>query len=87
MRPETGSSFTFFVAINSDAPRDRASAFLESVEEKTVTAQPFLAANWIARWPRPPTPMMPTRSEDVAPKDERAFQTVAMYEVSFNVHD
>ncbi len=45
MGAETGRVVAPFVAMNSVAPRERASSFLESVEEKTVTAQPFFAAN------------------------------------------
>lgn len=59
---DTLSSETPFVAMNSVAPRERASDFLESVLLNTVTCVPILAANWMARWPKPPTPMMPTRS-------------------------
>lgn len=38
-----------FVATNSVAPREMASAFLLSELENTTTSQPILEANWMAR--------------------------------------
>ena len=70
-------SVTPFVATNWEAPSWRASAFLLSVEEKTTTSQPILLANWIARWPSPPTPITPTRSVERMPKERRTWKTVA----------
>jgi hypothetical protein len=71
------SSLTFLVAKNSLAPSFIASAFLDSVCEKTTTSQPILDANWIARCPRPPMPMTPARSVGLVPNCARVLKTVA----------
>lgn len=55
------------VATNSSVPRARACAFLASVPEKATRRHPIWAANWMARWPRTPTPMMPTVSVEWTP--------------------
>lgn len=77
MSPAVLSSFTPLVATNSVAPRRMASSLLESVLEKTVTAQPILAANWIARCPSPPIPMTPIRWVGLTAKEWRTLKTVA----------
>lgn len=51
-----------FVATNSVAPSAMDSFFFLSVLEKATTSQPHLLAYWMARCPRPPIPMTPTRS-------------------------
>ncbi len=44
------------------APKLRASSALARVEVNAVTSQPHAAANFTARWPRPPIPTTPTRA-------------------------
>jgi len=51
------------------APRASASGLFAGDEEMAVTSQPSAWANWIARWPRPPTPMTPTLEEGPAAYD------------------
>ena len=50
-----------FVMRNSCAPSDLHSSFLSLERDSAVTWQPRLLPNWMAMWPRPPMPMMPTR--------------------------
>lgn len=82
MVPETRSSLAPFVAMNSSAPSLRASSFLLSVLEKTTTWQPIFDANWMARCPSPPTPIMPTRSVALTLKECKALKTVAPPHIS-----
>ncbi len=72
---ETVSFLAPLVAMNSCAPSFMASAFFLSELDRTTTRHPILAANWMARCPRPPTPKMPTVSLGLMPC--RAVKVVA----------
>ena len=72
MGRDKGSVLAILIAKNSVAPSLIASSLLLSELEKTTTSQPIFAANWMARCPKPPIPITPTRSVGLVPKDCRA---------------
>ena len=44
------------------APKPRASSSFSAERDSATISHPIALPNWSARWPRPPMPMMPTRS-------------------------
>src|ERR1039458_2496045 len=58
----TGSSFLGLIV--SSAPSSRASSSFSSITSTATTRPPAIAAYWIARCPRPPTPNTATKSEE-----------------------
>jgi hypothetical protein len=50
---------------NSVAPNAFASSSFLFELENTTVSKPSLLENWMARWPRPPIPRMPTREPGV----------------------